>query len=247
MSDTSWDPETYQTVADFVAKLGEPLIKLLAPKPTDIILDVGCGDGSLSAKVLPLCRTLVGVDSSPQMIEAAIERGINGYVKDAQHLDFNEHFDSVLSNAALHWMKSPEAVLSGIFKALKPGGVFVAEFGGLGNADKIVVALEHALNKRDIAFNNPWYFPSAEEYSTLLTQQGFIIEHIKLFERFTPLPQHLSHWILTFAQSFLRQTSATQSKEIINEVVNEIRDDLYADQQWHVDYVRLRLKAIRPS
>jgi SAM-dependent methyltransferase len=144
-------------------------------------------------------------------------------------------------------MKSPEAVLSGIFKALKPGGVFVAEFGGLGNADKVVVALEHALNKRGIAFDNPWYFPSAEEYSALLIEHGFIIEQIELFDRFTPLPQHLSDWILTFAQSFLQNTSAAQSKVIIDEVVNEVREELYQNQQWHVDYVRLRLKAIKPS
>jgi trans-aconitate methyltransferase len=243
MAETKWDPVKYNQVADFVAKLGEPLLVLLEPKLSDSILDLGCGDGSLTEKIKPLCQNLLGIDASAEMVLAAKAKGINAFIKDAHNLDFNEQFDCVFSNAALHWMTTPKAVLSGIYRALKPQGRFVAEFGGVRNAGKIVDALTTCLERDGIAYQNPWYFPTVEAYSDLLVQQGFTIQYIELFDRFTPLPKHLSEWLETFGQAFFTNADTQQKRHIIEEVTNLLKPDLYVNGQWHVDYVRLRVKA----
>jgi trans-aconitate methyltransferase len=245
MSETKWDPIQYNKVADFVAKLGEPLIALLAPKTTDVVLDLACGDGSLTQKIQPLCASIVGLDASPEMVSAAIQKGLSAHVKDAYLLDFNEEFDSVFSNAALHWMTAPEKVINGIVKALKPKGHFVAEFGGYGNAAKVVNALTERLNKEGVVFANPWYFPTAEAYCALLEKQGFEVQYIDLFDRFTPLPEHLSDWLEAFGQAFFKNVSEVQKRSIINDVVAVLKPDLFINNQWHVDYVRLRVKAVK--
>ncbi|MFT6270016.1 MAG: trans-aconitate methyltransferase [Alphaproteobacteria bacterium] len=243
MSETKWDPIQYNKVADFVAKLGEPLLELLAPKPTDVILDLGCGDGNLTQKIKPLCKEVMGVDASAEMVSSAVQKGLDAYVKDAQELDFHESFDSVFSNAALHWMTTPEKVVKGVFQALKPKGIFVAEFGGYGNAGKVVDALSKRLTQEDIEHENPWYFPTAETYAALLIKQGFAVEYIELFDRFTPLPEHLSDWIEAFGQVFFKHASEAQKRHIINDVTAALKPTLFVNGQWHVDYVRLRLKA----
>jgi len=245
MAETKWDPVKYNKVADFVAKLGEPLLILLEPKLSDSILDVGCGDGSLTAKIKPLCENVLGIDASAEMVLAAKARGLNAVVKDAHDLDFNEQFDGVFSNAALHWMTTPKAVISGIYRALKPQGRFVAEFGGYGNAGKIVDTLITCLEREGIVYQNPWYFPTSEAYCDLLVQQGFEVECIELFDRFTPLPEHLSEWLEAFGQAFFTNVDVKQKRHIIDEVTNLVKADLLVNGQWHVDYVRLRVKAFK--
>jgi SAM-dependent methyltransferase len=179
------------------------------------------------------------------MVAAANENGIDAHVADAHALTFEQAFDAVISNAALHWMLEPEAVLSSIHRALVPGGRFVAEFGGSGNAGKIVDVLKQALDTRNIPFTHPWYFPTAVEYAKLLEKHGFSIKYMNMFERLTPLPQPLSEWVLTFCQSFLSQASEKQKKEICEELHEALAPELFINGQWHVDYMRLRLKAIK--
>lgn len=245
MSDTVWDPLQYNNVADFVAKLGEPLIDLLEPKSTDRILDLGCGDGSLSEKLMPLCSQLIGIDASEQMIAAAKVKGLTAFVKDAHNLNYKLEFDAVFSNAALHWMTQPQKVIKNIHQALKPKGVFVAEFGGFGNSNTIVKALVEELNNEKIAFQNPWYFPTAQAYGTLLSTNGFEISYIELFDRFTPLNGPIQDWIRAFGQSFFKNTTNAQQHMILDKVASSVKDTLLVNGTWHVDYVRLRLKAIK--
>lgn len=245
MSDTVWDARQYNNVADFVAKLGEPLIDLLGPKASDHILDIGCGDGSLSAKLMPLCENLIGIDASKQMVEAASAKGITAFVQDAHHLAYEREFDAVFSNAALHWMTEPQKVIDNIHKALKPKGIFVAELGGFGNADAIVKALTDELKREKIAFVNPWYFPTVDAYRSLLSAGGFNVSYITLFDRLTPLKGHIQDWIQTFGQSFLNNTTGAQQQRILDRVAHTVKDTLLVDGIWHVDYVRLRLKAFK--
>lgn len=245
MSDTVWDPHQYNNVADFVPKLGEPLIALLTPMANDRILDLGCGDGSLSEKLVPLCKELIGIDASEQMIEAAKVKGISAFVKDAHQMTYAQEFDAVFSNAALHWMREPQKVINNIYNSLKPSGVFVAEFGGYGNADAIVKSLSKELELAQIAFQNPWYFPTAEHYGCLLASAGFDVTHIELFERFTPLNGHIQDWIRAFGQSFFKDTTAIQKQMILDRVTETVKETLLVDGVWHVDYVRLRVKAVK--
>src|SRR5579862_4266048 len=138
--DQRWDPGRYQETAGFVAVLGEPLLELLAAKPGERILDLGCGDGALTEKIAAVA-SVVAVDASADQIKAARARGLDAHVMDGTKLAFENEFDAVFSNAALHWMRDPDAVIAGVWRALKPGGRFVAECGGAGNVETIVKSL----------------------------------------------------------------------------------------------------------
>ncbi len=158
-----WNPEQYAENARFVSDLGMPVVELLSLQPGERILDLGCGDGVLTRKLVERGCTVVGVDSSADMIAAAKSLGLNVQVIDGQTLPFINEFDAVFSNAALHWMKNSEHVIAGISRALKPGGRFVAEFGEYGNVATIVTAIESSLSSRDVTAANPWFFPRPED------------------------------------------------------------------------------------
>ncbi len=105
-------------------------------------------------------------------------------------LPFDQEFDAVFSNAALHWMRDQDAVLEGVYRALKPGGRFVAECGGQGNIAAIRVALLAVLTPRGIPperIENNRFFSTAE-YRARLESHGFLVEEITLTPRPTPLP-----------------------------------------------------------
>src|SRR3954451_4629163 len=118
-----WNSSRYDKNARFVSDLGEPLVDLLNPQPGERILDVACGDGALTEKIIARGAEVVGVDGSPDMVAAARKRGIDGRLADAYALNFTSEFDAVFSNAALHWMKrDPDAIIQGVRRALKPNG-----------------------------------------------------------------------------------------------------------------------------
>ena len=141
----SWEAERYAAAAAFVPALGAPVVELLAPRPGERILDLGCGDGVLSETIAAAGVTVVGVDAGLDMIAAARARGLDARVMDGQNLAFTSEFDAVFSNAAIHWMRDQDAVLAGVRRALKPGGRFVAEMGGQNNTAAIIVAIAAVL------------------------------------------------------------------------------------------------------
>lgn len=243
-----WDPKQYAENARFVSDLGMPVVELLSPKLGERILDLGCGDGVLTRKLVELGCTVVGVDSSADMIAAAKSLGLDVQVIDEQTLPFINEFDAVFSNAALHWMKNPEHVIAGVSRALKFGGRFVAEFGGYGNVATIVTAIESSLSSRGMTVANPWFFPRPEEYRGFLEAMGFSVDSIALFPRLTPLPGDMGGWIETFAQSYTSALPATETRGVICEVVEALRPVLCdADGNWQADYVRLRFSARKPQ
>ncbi|MCP4327403.1 MAG: methyltransferase domain-containing protein [Alphaproteobacteria bacterium] len=248
-SGQSWDPERYARHARFVSDLGTPLIELLGPQSHERILDLGCGDGVLSVILSERAGEVVCIDSSPEQVAAAQQRGLAASVADAHHLAFQSEFDAVWSNAALHWMTRPAEVLDGVWRALKPGGRFVAEMGGAGNVEQIKAALVAALERRGIDGNAhvPWYFPTVGEYRTLLEQHGFEVRQIDLIPRPTPLPGDIAGWFETFAEPFLASLDPDHHVAYIAEVRSELRSALCdAAGNWTADYVRLRFAAIKP-
>ncbi|MFN9934070.1 MAG: class I SAM-dependent methyltransferase [Cyanobacteriota bacterium] len=165
--DQHWNPEQYGRNAPFVSDLGAPLVELLAPQPGERILDLGCGDGALTLRLLEHGCSLVAVDASAEMVEAARALGLDARSMDGQALAFANEFDAVFTNAALHWMPDPEAVIAGVWNALRPGGRFVGECGGHGNVAAIVAALDAALASRGKAVACPWFFPTPDDYAAL--------------------------------------------------------------------------------
>ena len=154
----TWDPAAYARNARFVSDLGSPVVDLLAPKPGEKILDLGCGDGVLTKKLVDLGCDVVAVDSSVAQIEAARKLGLNAFTISGEDLLYNEEFDAVFSNAVLHWIKRADVMLAGVYRSLKPGGRFVAECGGHGCVHKIRTALVQALDRRgfDGEARVPW-------------------------------------------------------------------------------------------
>jgi trans-aconitate methyltransferase len=248
MTSQSWDPEVYARNARFVADLGAPLLEMLAPRPRERILDLGCGDGALTEKLAAFGCEVVGVDASPEQVEAARARGLDARVCRAEALPFAGEFDGVLSNAVLHWVKDQAAALAAVHRALRPGGRIVAELGGHGCVATIRNALHEALRARghDPLGYDPWFFPTVEEYRALLDAARFAIDSIVLFDRPTPLPGALTGWLETFAQPFLRALPRDGWPAVLDEVQERARPALYDPAQgWSADYTRLRYRAVR--
>jgi SAM-dependent methyltransferase len=244
----SWDPERYAANARFVSDLGAPVVELLAPKPGERILDLACGDGALTAKLACMGCQVVGVDASAAQVAAARKLGIDAHVMDGENLNFENEFDAVFSNAALHWMRKPERVIEGVCRSLRPEGRFVAELGGHGCVASIRRALVEALNRRGIdgTAASPWYFPTVEEYSKRPLEGGFVIKTITLFPRPTPLPGDITAWLATFAESFTSALTPEERPAFIAEVRDTLRPQLCDHNgTWIADYVRLRFSATK--
>ena len=245
-----WNSSRYAQNARFVSDLGQPVLDLLNPQPGERILDLGCGDGALTEKIVGCGANVLGVDASPDMIAAANTRGLNAQVTDAYSLGFHSEFDAVFSNAVLHWIKrDPDAVIAGVYHALKPGGRFAAEMGGFGNVAAITVALCAALDQFGIgnptAFS-PWYFPTADEYRELLERAGFQAGYIELIPRPTPLPTGMRGWLETFAIPFTKALPEGKRSDFLDEVTKKLRPALCDHRgNWTADYVRLRFLAVK--
>jgi SAM-dependent methyltransferase len=243
-----WNSDRYAENAPYVPTLGQPVLDLLKVTPGERILDLGCGDGVLTEKILALGAEVVGVDSSPDMVEAAKSRGLDARMVSGYALNFNREFDAVFSNAALHWMKDdPDAVIAGVNRALKLGGRFVGEMGGHGNVAAISVALLSTLERRNIANPaalTPWYYPTVDGYRHKLEAGGFVVNYIELVPRPTPLPTGMAAWIETFAMALVRNLPEAEHADAVAEVVERLRPVLCDERgRWTADYVRLRFAA----
>lgn len=247
-----WNANLYDSNHKFVSMLATDLVKLLSPKAGERILDLGCGTGHLTQEIASCGAEVLGIDSAETMILQAQTNyhKLNFAVVDAINLDFEAEFDAVFSNAVLHWIKQPEKVITGVWKSLKPGGRFVAEFGGKGNIDLIQAALKQAICKEDSAIEevlNPNYFPSIAEYGSLLEKQGFELTFATLFNRPTPLDgeQGIINWLKMFRNSVLAAFTEDAQIRILANVEEQLRPSLYKNGTWFADYRRLRIVAIK--
>ena len=251
----TWDSSRYAVNGRFVATLGAPVVALLSPQPGEHILDAGCGDGALTQQLTQSGAILRGVDASLPMIEAARARGLKVDHADLTELPYDSELDAVFSNAALHWI--PEtlqpAALAGIHRALRPGGRFVAEMGGLGNIAAIRVALSvilarYGLDAEALAAS---FYPSADHYGSLLQSAGFTVHTIEIIPRPTPLPNGpdgMAVWLNTFRNGVLDLIpNPTERAEALAATVELMRPVLQdaPTQNWTADYIRLRFQANR--
>jgi ubiquinone/menaquinone biosynthesis C-methylase UbiE len=247
-----WDAGLYDDKHSFVWKLAAAALELLDAQSGERILDLGCGTGHLTAKIAETGAHVVGIDRSPEMIRQAKEKypSLRFEVMDAREIQLEGNFDAVFSNATLHWIKEPERVISGIKRLLRPGGRFVAEFGGKGNTGELLKAIQQVWQKLGIAgpVAQPWYYPTIGEYAGLLEQHGFEVTHATLFDRPTPLDdgvRGLHNWLEMFGSAFVGGLPDATREQLSQEIEHELRPRLFQDDHWIMDYRRLRVVAKR--
>ena len=243
-----WNVELYKKKHSYVWQCGSKIREILLPQPGERILDLGCGTGQLTAEIAATGAEVIGLDSS----ESAIAQCLQNYpqiefrVADAANFSCKQPFDAVFSNAALHWIHPPKATVQCIYQALKPGGRFVAEFGGKNNIKLIIEAINRAFATPQY---NPWYFPSIAEYSTLLEQCGFNVNYASLFPRPTKLDGEngLANWLKMFASDRFSTLEPKKKTAIMSQIESELNSALYRDGYWWADYQRIRIVATKPD
>jgi trans-aconitate methyltransferase len=243
-----WDPGAYERDGAFVHGLAGGVLEWLAAQPTERILDLGCGDGQLTARLLATGADVVGVDASAPMVATARNRGITADQANAECLPYADaSFDAVFSNAALHWVQDQDAMMAEVRRVLKSGGRFVAEMGGHGNVAAIRVALMAVLERHGFggAEDGVNYYPTPAAYTRRLGRHGFTVERIALIPRPTPLERGgMAGWLHTFRRGVLDKIPEAQRTAVVDDccalLESALRDE---DGNWVADYVRLRFVA----
>jgi trans-aconitate methyltransferase len=254
MPEVKWNANVYDDKYAFVSKYGEDLIGWLDPQKGESILDLGCGTGQLASEIAGSGARVRGFDYAEPMIERARANypELAFDIMDAREFYYEEPFDAVFSNAALHWINDPEAVIGCMYRALRPGGRLVIEMGGKGNVQDIVQAIDEAMWEagwRERLPNDFWYFPSIGEYSTLLEQGGFQVNTALHFDRETVLAgdKGMQNWIRMFGGFFFQHLQQEEADKIIFRAVELLRPGHFRGGNWYADYKRLRIKAVRPT
>lgn len=215
------------------------------------MLDLGCGTGDLTRQIAERGADVLGIDASSDMVSEAKRKhpDLGFSLMDGQELRFEREFAAVFSNAALHWMPRADAVAEGVARALRPGGRFVAEFGGARCVQTVRHALRDELLERDLqGYGSPaWFFPTVPEYTRILDQAGLFVRTALWFERPTRLEG--SGGLLTWLELFclpLLQALGDRRAEVVAGVERRCRSQLYRDGSWWLDYTRLRVVAVKP-
>jgi trans-aconitate methyltransferase len=244
VSTSKWDPAEYARVGGFVAELGQAALDLLDPKPGERILDVGCGEGTLTRKIVERGATVLGIDNSPEMIAAARAKGIDAVLLNVADMTFSREFDAAFSNATLHWVLDKEQAARAIFRALKPGSRFAGELGGEGNIARLREALDTELVIRGYVpptESSNWY-PSPEEFAGVYEAAGFDQIDARLIQRPTPLDHGVGEWVTTFRKGWLDRAGVPEEER--PEIAAAVADRFGSNT---ADYVRLRFIMRKPA
>ena len=195
-------------------ELGQAALELLDPQPGEHILDIGCGDGTLTLKIKEAGADVVGIDNSLSMVGAAKAKGLDVRLMDAAELKFGEAFDAAFSNATLHWVLDKERAARAIWFALKNGGRFAGEMGGDGNLARLRESLDDVLVLR--GYGPPTYaanwYPSVEEFTAVYENAGFKDVDARLIERPTPLEHGVAAWVTTFRKGWLDRAGVPEEE-----------------------------------
>ena len=258
----AWDAEDYLGSSSQQKKWGRELLPKLRLRGDERVLDIGCGDGKLTAEIAALVPDghARGIDSSPEMIAFARRAfppenhpNLSWEVKDARHLDYEGGFEVAFSNAVLHWVSDHLPVLHGVKESLEPGGRILFQMGGSGNASRVVEVLAAMLAREEWGgyfrdFSLPYRFCAPGEYEGWLRQAGLTPLRVEL------VPKDMVHegrdglaaWIRTTWLPFTQRIPEDLRDAFIFEIVDGYLDSHPPDGAGlaHVDAVRLEVEAM---
>lgn len=231
-----WNAKEYSQFSSEQEKWAKATIEKLDLKKGENVLDIGCGDGRVTAEIARQVQPglVIGVDSSQSMVDLAGERfSRNNYSNlsfqcvDARELNFDNQFDVITSNAVLHWIDDHLSVLRGIYKALKPGGRVILQMGGKGNAGEIISVAEEVFNRQRWKkylneFKFPYYFFNVEEYKEFISQSGFSSAKIELIDKDMQheSKEKLAGWIRTTWLPYTQRVPENLREDFIKEITD---------------------------
>jgi trans-aconitate 2-methyltransferase len=183
-ADRDWDAATYDRVSDAQFEWALEQLERLELAGDEVVLDAGCGSGRVTSELVRhVARGRVyGVDVAPSMVKHA-RRALGPTAtilcQDVVKLDLPEPVDVAFSNATFHWVQDHDALFASLHRAIKPGGMLLAQCGGLGNIDAFrktaeAVAAEDPFAPYFEGWRRPWNYASAEQTAERLTGAGFV-------------------------------------------------------------------------
>ena len=203
-----FDGEKYEAASGQQKAWGKTLISGLRLRGDEEILDLGCGDGALTAELARLVPDgfVLGIDASRSMIEVACRNhagaNLQFNLQDIEAIDFEAKFDLVFSNATLHWLKDHGGMLSSVFRSLKDQGKARFQFAGDGNCSNLIRIVRQVMSQRPYSayfadFDWPWYMPNAEEYRRLLENVPFAEKKVWIenADKYFESAEAMTRWI----------------------------------------------------
>lgn len=259
----TWDPCDYERHSAAQESWARDCLARLPLRGDERILDIGCGDGRITAALAALTSSgmVLGVDASPQMIAHAREKhlgdpraNLDFAVADAARLAFSEQFDLVVSFTCLHWVSDQPAVLAGIARALAPGGRTFLHFAGRGNVAGMRAVIEDVCARRAwraafADFSFPWCFPEAVSYRRLVEEAGLVPMRVELLRTqmlHEGVPA-LAGWLRTTWLPYLDRLPHERRDAFVDDVVTAYLTVRPADDLGRIwiDAVRLETEAYR--
>lgn len=252
MPNINWNAVDYKADFSFVPAYGEAVINLITKQPGCRVIDLGCGNGTLTSTLTKRGYLVTGIDDSEDMLQLAKKEYPDYDFRKGNAVTFKleEKADVIFSNAVFHWIdeKNQQDMLCNLYQNLKPGGELVCEFGGFGCAETVHGMLEQCFAERGLRYPRVFYFPTIGQYAPMLEMAGFKVEYASLFDRPTPQTDRedgLSNWIRMFVKKPFEGMEDALKEEIISETVSRLKSRLYKENGWIVDYVRIQFRASR--
>jgi trans-aconitate methyltransferase len=260
----NWNAEDYAKNSANQFQWAKELIPKLKLQGNETLLDIGCGDGKITAEIakcLPSGRA-VGVDSSEKMINLANNTftqkdypNLSFQVMDARKLTFQAEFDRAFSNAALHWVVDQKAVLDGVQRSLKSGGRLLFQMAGKGNAKDVLIIIKKLAAVepwkgffRKMTF--PYGFYDPKEYRAFLKQAGLVAERVELFPKDMKFngAGGLAGWVRTTWLPFTDKIPGELRPKFEQEIINRYLEKHPADAGGtvHVGAMRIEAEAYKP-
>ena len=260
-----WDSRDYELHSGEQQRWARELIEKLGLTGTEELLDIGCGDGKVTAEIAAILSggRVLGIDNSESMIELATTRyppedhpNLTFSLLDAVEMDFVPRFDVVFSNAALHWVKDHRPVVESIHACLKPGGRILLQMGGQGNARTIIAVLDEIMQSPRYqryfeGFEFPYGFHGIDYYKALLEEVGFIDRRVELIDKDMAHDgiEGLKGWIRTTWLPYTARLDEPDRDPFIDELARSYLETAPLDAQGkaHVAMVRLEVEARKPG